>query len=266
MEHDKVVKSQVLDILNDDQPEHQDEGRDHVCQSEEPEPITEECVCSPHVHGLELLKNLERLNVKQKFEDMELITGFETRNIYGISTDNEEIWVAREYSCLVNRIFLGRYRSMEIGVEDEEGREVLRFVRKVPLLACLLPFCFPESFEVFTGGERIGSVEKFSGFHQSFKIKDARGDPVLQIFGSCSFWLGSCFKNLDYRIHSAEGEVGVITKVWGGMVKEGLTDADDFVIEWYDRQLDVKTKSLCLGAIFFIDMFVFESGGSRKTI
>lgn len=219
--------------------------------------------------GLQVLCNLESLHIKQRIEKLELITGFETKNKYGVYNEQEEIYVAQEYSVLLRRICLGKYRSMEIVVEDLTGREALRLQRNVPLTAFLCPFVFPETFEVFTSREKIGSVEKFSALRQVFEIKDETGHRVLKIKGSWSFWCGSCFQNLHYKIYSCKTgeEVGIISKEWGGLVKETLTDADNFGLVWYENQkLDVKTKSLCLAALFFIDLFVFESGGSRKSI
>ena len=91
---------------------------------------------------LDILDNLESIFVKQEFEQVELITGFETRNKYGIFTsDGIEIFVAEEYSEFVRRICLGKYRSMDIRVEDKRGTEVLQIEREVPVYYCLFPFC-----------------------------------------------------------------------------------------------------------------------------
>ena len=221
---------------------------------------------------LDILDNLESLYVKQEFEQMELITGFETRNKYGIFTsDGIEIFVAEEYSEFVSRICLGKYRSMDIRVEDKRGTEVLQIEREVPVYYCLFPFCcFQETFDVFSGGRFIGSVEIDSFLKLSFKVKDEMGKSILMIKGmSCLYWFSSCFKNVEFQIYSieTEEEIGIISKDWTGIVKEVLTDADNFSIVWYDKQVvDVKTKLLCVGALFYIDIFSFESGGSRRTI
>ena len=52
-------------------------------------------------------------------------------------------------------------------------------------------------------------------------------------------------------------EYGKITKEWGGLAKEGFTDADTFRLV-YPNDSDIKLKALFLGAAFLIDFRFFE--------
>lgn len=45
--------------------------------------------------------------------------------------------------------------------------------------------------------------------------------------------------------------VGRISKQWGGLLREALTDADDFGLQ-FPVDLDVKVKAVLLGATFLI--------------
>lgn len=45
--------------------------------------------------------------------------------------------------------------------------------------------------------------------------------------------------------------VGRISKQWGGLLREALTDADDFGLQ-FPLDLDVKVKAVLLGATFLI--------------
>lgn len=45
--------------------------------------------------------------------------------------------------------------------------------------------------------------------------------------------------------------VGRISKQWGGLLREALTDADDFGLQ-FPLDLDVRVKAVLLGATFLI--------------
>lgn len=45
--------------------------------------------------------------------------------------------------------------------------------------------------------------------------------------------------------------VGRISKQWGGLLREALTDADDFGLQ-FPVDLDVRVKAVLLGATFLI--------------
>ena len=157
--------------------------------------------------NLQFLQELKGLYIRQEFEKYELITGFETENRYGLFTEEgTKILIAKENSGLLRRINFGKYRSMEISVENREGDEVLRFERDVPMFSCLFPCCFLQNLEVFSGRNFLGSVEKIPNCRNfNFKIRDENGVAIMKIKGpSCFNKLSSCFKNVDFRIISLE--------------------------------------------------------------
>ena len=176
------------------------EQADEVDQVDTPAP-------APEHPDLQFLQELKGLSIKQEFEKYELITGFETENRYRLFTDDgKEILIAKEDSGLLGRINLGKYRSMEISLEERGGKQVLRFERDVPRFSCLFPCCFLQTLEVFSGDSFIGSVEKMSHWRYfNFKIRDENGFAILKIKGpSCFSQVSSCFRNVDFRIISLE--------------------------------------------------------------
>ena len=50
-------------------------------------------------------------------------------------------------------------------------------------------------------------------------------------------------------------QICLISKEWGGIVMEGLTDADNFGIKW-DEDLDVKVK--CSYSIYHSFLFIID--------
>ncbi len=58
-------------------------------------------------------------------------------------------------------------------------------------------------------------------------------------------------------------EVGMITKQWTGLVREGFTDADNFGVT-FPVDLDVRMKAVLLGAVFLIDFMFFEKSGNNS--
>lgn len=54
------------------------------------------------------------------------------------------------------------------------------------------------------------------------------------------------------QIHGKDGHpLGRISKQWSGLIKEGLTDSDNFGIN-FPMDLDVRMKAVLMGACFLI--------------
>jgi hypothetical protein len=76
---------------------------------------------------------------------------------------------------------------------------------------------------------------------------------------------GCCSCRVPFHIypighHEKGQEVGKITKVWGGLGKEILTDADSFELH-FPNGVDQVTKARLLGATFMINQLFFENSG-----
>ena len=100
--------------------------------------------------------------------------------------------------------------------------------------------------------------------HPRFSILDQTGETVLRIEGpACTF--GFC-GDVEFKVLSADGEteVGMISKQWSGVLKEGFSDADNFGIS-FPIDLDVRMKATLLGALFLIDFMFFEKKNNKES-
>ena len=61
-----------------------------------------------------------------------------------------------------------------------------------------------------------------------------------------------------FKIRRESTEIGKISKKWSGFFKEGLTDADNFGVE-FPVETGLADKALLMGAVFLIDFVHFEN-------
>ncbi|KAF7386806.1 hypothetical protein HZH66_011258 [Vespula vulgaris] len=211
-------------------------------------------ICPP---GLEYLMGLDHLFVKQKFEMLEVVTGWETRNKYNVmNIRGEQVYYVCEQSNCCSRFCCGTYRSCEFKVFDGIRREILHMIRPLRCNSCCCPCCLQE-LEVYSGGILLGSVvQDWTLFRPWFSILNANGDTVLKIKGPL---LRFCVE-VDFKVKSADGTqgVGMISKHWSGITREYFTDTDNFGIS-FPIDLDVKIKAVLLGACLLIDFMYFET-------
>ena len=67
-----------------------------------------------------------------------------------------------------------------------------------------------------------------------------------------------------FMVHEPQGEeVARVTKQWGGIMREGFTDADTFRLQFH-KDLDQEFRMLVLATAFAIDLDFFEKKGSRS--
>uniref|UniRef100_A0A8C4SUG7 Phospholipid scramblase n=1 Tax=Erpetoichthys calabaricus TaxID=27687 RepID=A0A8C4SUG7_ERPCA len=107
-------------------------------------------------------------------------------------------------------------------------------------------------------GTPIGYVvQNWHPFIPKFTIQNENREPVLK-----------------YRVHAVvadvlsldgNSEVGMITKQWGGILREAYTNADNFGVQ-FPMDLDVKVKAVMLGACFLIVSNVFEDCASTVAL
>jgi hypothetical protein len=69
----------------------------------------------------------------------------------------------------------------------------------------------------------------------------------------------------SFRILDTTGsEVGSITKKWGGVAIEAMTDADNFHVV-FPPQADPRARAILLSSVFLIDMMYFENSDKKTT-
>lgn len=214
--------------------------------------------CPP---GLEYLCAVDQILVHQMFELIELLLPYEQQNKYVIkNTMGQFVFLAVEESNLGQRCCVGTRRAFEMSVRDYRNFEVMRFVR--PLKCdCACCFCCLQEMDIYApAGTLIGSVKMdCSIIFPVFTIQDASKKRVLKIKGPfCT--QSTCCGDVVFDIFTADGvtKIGLMNKNFGGVLREHLTDADNFTVV-FPMDLDVKMKAVLLGALILIDFIYFES-------
>ena len=200
---------------------------------------------------LDRLSSISGLVVRQLKEWGEILSGFETRNKYEISdVSGLRLYLAAEEagSTLV-RWFLKALRPFTVAVFTEDGQEVLRVMRP-------FRFYFHRAEVVGSQGQSLGVIERrFSILRRVYSVLDRAGVEVYQLFGPILHpW--------TFQIRKDGVECGKITKKWSGLMKEGITDADNFGV-LFPGDEGVESKALFLGAVFLIDFVHFENKGNN---
>lgn len=212
--------------------------------------------CPP---GLEYLTQINQILVHQKVEVLELVTGWETNNVYVVKNNmGQQVFVATEENDIFTTQACGPSRPFTICLHDNGGQQVLTLTRPLRCSSCCFPCCLQELEVQSPPGNPIGYVEQ--NWHPvlpRFSILNERREPQLKIQGPCCNC--RCVSDVIFQVMSADGsvEVGQIRKQWGGFMQEGMTDADNFGIS-FPLGLDVKMKAVMLGACFLIDFMFFE--------
>ncbi|VDO45233.1 unnamed protein product, partial [Haemonchus placei] len=101
---------------------------------------------------------------------------------------------------------------------------------------------------------QIGRVKTRSGTTLNFNVEDDSNrfayikGPSCCGFGCCT----KCFRNKKDR-----SQIGMITKQFGGVIKEAVSDADTFRVT-FPPTLPVTSKMILIAAVFLIDFIAFE--------
>ncbi|XP_036751728.1 phospholipid scramblase 3 isoform X4 [Manis pentadactyla] len=167
---------------------------------------------------------------------------------------------AEESNCCA-RLCCGARRPLRVRVVDPGDREVLRLLRPLHCGCSCCP-CGLQEMEVQSPpGITIGHVlQTWHPFLPKFSIQDADRHTVLRVVGPC--WTCGCGTDTNFEVKTPDESrsVGRISKQWGGLLREALTDADDFGLQ-FPLDLDVRVKAVLLGATFLIDYMFFEKRG-----
>lgn len=190
-----------------------------------------------------------RIKIKQLKEFAELF-GFETRNKYLIQDDdNIPIGFAAEQGKgllgLLFRTYMGHWRKFEIHFFDNQ---------KVFLFKADHPFrWFFQCLEIYDENNKfLGRLEQRWGFlTKKFDLHDS-SDSVVATMRSGFFRIWS------FPIKKNGNEYAVISKKWGGLLKELFLDADNFLLEFQDSAISENMKKILLASAIFVDLQYFE--------
>ena len=200
---------------------------------------------------MERLSSISTLVVNQHKEWGEILTGFETRNKYSVSDESGRniYFAAEEAGSTLLRWFLKALRPFNIAILSENSQVVLWVKRP-------FRFYFHRAEVVDPHGRVIGAIERrFSILRRTYSVFNDNGEELYQLFGPILHpW--------TFQIRKDGIDYGKITKKWSGLLKEGMTDADNFGV-MFPADWDVKLKALFLGAVFLIDFVHFENKGNN---
>ena len=151
------------------------------------------------------------------------------------------------------------------------GDPFVDYVRPMRCGPAPLKLCCHQKVVAKVDGKRVGSTkEACYCCVPSFNVLDAkhRKTHVVHqptccgglLVDSCAIGLCSCHN--VYHIYKADNdrmghEVGSITKKWGGVTKETLTDADTFSLV-FPLEADANTRATLVGSTFLLNQLYFE--------
>ncbi|XGW23173.1 hypothetical protein V3C99_005428 [Haemonchus contortus] len=217
---------------------------------------------------LSLLVPLAGVVVKQKLELFEILTGFETKNHYDIrSLTGTSLYRASEKSSCCCRKCWGKNRGFQMSITDHSGKEHARLRRPCrcsccDCTLCASCICIRDWIDVEAPrGNPIGRVKTRSGTTLNFNVEDDSNrfayikGPSCCGFGCCT----KCFRNKNFKVYSQRdrSQIGMITKQFGGVIKEAVSDADTFRVA-FPPTLPVTSKMILIAAVFLIDFIAFE--------
>ncbi|XP_062904903.1 phospholipid scramblase 2-like isoform X2 [Mobula hypostoma] len=241
-------------------------GAHHRHHEEDPgivqAPLMGSTNCPP---GLEYLTQIDQVLIHQKVELVEALVSFETKNKYVVKNSlGQKIYSAKEKSNCCTRNCCGSLRYFHMKLMDNNDREVIHLVRPFKCASCWFPCCLQELEVQSPPGTTIGYVKQtWHPFLPKFSIQNVERATVLRVVGPC--FTCNCCGDVAFEVKppNESRNIGRISKQWSGILKEALTDTDNFGVQ-FPMDLDVKMKATLLGACFLIDFMFFERGQSSK--
>ncbi|KAK7494052.1 hypothetical protein BaRGS_00014710, partial [Batillaria attramentaria] len=212
--------------------------------------------------GLDYLKFVDQLLVKQEAHLAEVVLPFEAANNYKvINVMGQRIFeAAEETDCLVRQC-CGPKRPFTIHVRNNFGQEVLIVERPLKICVIMCPNCecfgrcCQDEIHISTASrEELGNLRRnCAPLFPSFTLYDPGDNPTLKIQGPCCLMANfeQCC-GVKFEILNQEGAlVGEISKQFSGALKEMFTDADNFGIK-FPIDMDMQQKANLLGSVFLI--------------
>jgi hypothetical protein len=199
----------------------------------------------------EIFNNSPQILVKQIKEMLEIIIDWETANKYALyDTDKNKVGFAAEKS---NGIFhkiirnvMRSHRSITIDVWDKNDSHVLIGHRPW--------YFFFSDLNVITHDKKVlGDIKTRFGFlKRKYDLSDSSG----RVFATIQSYR---WKLWTFTVYDLTGnEIGIITKKWGGVLKEVFTDSDHFTIDYSRFNWNDEQKAILLFTCISIDLDFFE--------
>lgn len=186
----------------------------------------------------------------------EMLLNWEQRNEYSISDGmRHRGYVVEQGKTLLDvlaRMFLSSHRPLQLHVFGAGDQIAMTMTR---------PFYWILSrMSVVDGsGSLLGTVVKrWSIVRKKYDLYE--GNRLFAVISSGFFRIWT-FPVVD----AATGQqLAVVSKQWGGLMREYMTDADKFRVEFTSPSLSVREKSVIFAAALSIDFDYFENNNRRN--
>ncbi len=199
---------------------------------------------------LTFLDSISVFGISQVKEWGEILTGFEQKNKYEIfdQSGNRIFFAVEVGGSAMGRLFLKAMRSFEIHILDSSGNILLKVKRPFKWL-------FHECYVFDSNDKKLGTVKwEFALIRKKYVAIDNFGYEMCRLDAPA-------LKPWTFSIAKGGLEIGTLRKKWGGFVKEAITDADSFGIQ-FKEAVGPNLKAVLLGAVFLIDFVHFENKGN----
>lgn len=199
---------------------------------------------------LNLLSSISAFGISQVKEWGEILTGFEQKNKYEVFDQfGKKVFYAVEVGgSTMGRLFLKALRAFEIHILDSGGNIFLKVKRP-------FKFLFHECFIYDNKDKLLGTVKwEFALIRKKYIVNDEFGNEICRL-------AAPALKPWTFGITKGGLEIGTLRKKWSGFVKEAVTDADNFGIQ-FNETVNPNLKAVLLGAVFLIDFVHFENKGN----
>ena len=135
-----------------------------------------------------------------------------------------------------------------LSVYDRDGTKVVELLRPRKVMKSRVEITDGE-------GRPVGTIVQKNVFGKKrFALEGGAGDAIGAI--NAENW-----RAWDFKIEDATGvEVGRITKKWAGLLKEGFTTADNYVLE-ISGQVSPELRLMMLGSAAGVDLALKQDEG-----
>jgi len=202
-----------------------------------------------------LFKESPQIIIKQIKEVFEIAINWETANKYALyDSQKNKIGFAAERSLgilhKIIRNIMRSHRSIVLDIWDNNEKHI--YTGKRPW------YFFFSDLEVYTSHHiKVGDIKtRFGLLKRKYDLIDSTGKTFVTIESYR-------FRLWTFTIYDTLGnKKGVITKKWGGFLKEVFTDSDQFLVDYSQHNWSEDEKAIILFSALSIDLDFFEDNSS----
>lgn len=206
---------------------------------------------------LQSIMYMDRLIVKQTHANTNMWSRALAPFSYEVRNSSNAVLYHVNESSNGTTMFGGNLVNREILLHGFEGPNQVFMLHKPRIDCCTNSW--DQFMDVHSpAGTLIGKIKKINVFASmgEFDVCDANGQVILHV--KAPAWGGGFASNIDFKILTRNNDVqiGKITKVWEGFMKETRDDNDLYEIN-FPANLEINAKATLLATVFFIDFVIY---------